>query len=66
MSFHKRYISIDTILHYLEKNENLENLFNSDCYIFTDEISSEVYKLHGHGLSDDEIKLKLTQYGQGN
>lgn len=63
MSFHKRYISIETILDYLEKKQDLEKLFNSDCYIFSDEISSEVYKLHGEGFTDDEIKLKLNNYG---
>jgi hypothetical protein len=63
VSFHKRYISIETILDYLEKKQDLEKLFNSDCYIFRDEISSEVYKLHGEGFTDDEIKLKLNNYG---
>ena len=55
MSFHRRYISEQTTLHYLYQN-NLDGLYGkADAIIFMDEFSRKVYKLHEQSLSEQEI-----------
>jgi hypothetical protein len=65
MSFHKRYINIDTTKEYLNRGD-LDELYNADAYFFNDDLSYDVYRMYLEELTDKEIKLKLNNYGQNN
>lgn len=53
MSFNKRYVSIETIKAYYKSNglESFRILFSEkiDAFIFTDELSSQIYKMYQNG-----------------
>lgn len=59
MGFNKRYITVDKITNYLEKNIPLKNLFNADAYILMDGASSQVLEWHQNKITDSDIKIKL-------
>lgn len=59
MGFNKRYITVDKITNYLEKNIPLKNLFNADAYILMDGVSSQVLEWHQNKITDSDIKIKL-------
>ena len=62
MGFKSRFIDIDSINHYLEGNEKLDMLFKADSFIFMDETASKVYEWYIKKLTDEEIKLKISEY----
>ena len=46
MGFNKRYVSIETLSHIIENENDLIRYFkNADALIFIDDISREVYNL---------------------
>jgi hypothetical protein len=59
MGFHKRYISFETLLSSLKKNESLNRIFNAEALIFTDDLSEKIYQLYNQGLTNNEILNKL-------
>ena len=59
MGFHKRYISFETLLSSLKKNESLNRIFNAEALIFTDNLSEKIYQLYNQGLTNNEILNKL-------
>lgn len=59
MGFHKRYISFETLLSSLKKNESLNRVFNAEALIFTDDLSEKIYQLYNQGLTNNEILNKL-------
>ena len=63
MSFHKRYINMETTQEYLNRGD-LDELYNADAYFFNDEESYEVYRMYLEELTEKEIKLKLNNNGK--
>ncbi len=61
MGFNKRFVDKNKIETYLKGGSTLEQLFKADALIFMDSLASEVYKLHSKGVSDEDIKLKISQ-----
>ena len=62
MSFHKRYINMETTQEYLNRG-GLDELYNADAYFFNDEESYGVYKMYLDDLTEMEINLKLNNNG---
>lgn len=61
MGFNKRFVDKKVIETYLNGHSTLEQLFKADALIFMDSLASEVYKLHTKGVSDEDIKLKISK-----
>ena len=55
MGFNKRYVVLERCLEALEKNDLKGYYGKSDCLIFEDDLSSEIYKLYREKKSDAEI-----------
>lgn len=65
MGFNKRFVDSDIITTYLTNNTPLKTLFKADAFIFMDDVASSVFKWFQRGLTDQEIKLKLSEtYGK--
>ena len=61
MGFNKRFVDSDIITTYLSNNTPLKTLFKADAFIFMDEVASNTFKWFQKGLTDQEIKLKLSE-----
>jgi hypothetical protein len=61
MGFNKRFVDKKVIETYLNGDSTLEKLFKADALIFMDSLASEVYKLYIKGVSDEDIKLKISK-----
>ena len=59
MGFHKRFVDIEQINYYLEKNLELKKLFNADALIFSDMDSFKIFELFQKGVSQNKIKEKI-------
>ena len=55
MGFNKRYVVLDGCIEALNNNDLKGYYGKSDCLIFEDETSSEIYKLYCEKKSDAEI-----------
>lgn len=65
MGFNKRFVDKKVIETYLRNESTLDQLFKADALIFMDSVASEVYKLYTKGLSDEEIKQKISEINDG-
>jgi hypothetical protein len=61
MGFNKRFVDSDIITTYLSNNTPLKTLFKADAFIFMDDVASNAFKWFQKGLTDQEIKLKLSE-----
>jgi hypothetical protein len=66
MSFNKKFVDYQLIEQCLNDDLTLDVLFKGDSFIFVDEISSKVYEWHSQQLPNNEIKIKLEEYGKRN
>ena len=55
MGFNKRYVDSERSLEALKNNSLKQYYGKSDCLIFQDDISLDVYKLFKEGKTDQEI-----------
>jgi hypothetical protein len=62
MGFNKKFISENMINEHIINQESLEELFNADAFIFTDNVSSRVYQLFCDGMSIDNITNEIKKY----
>lgn len=58
MGFNKRFVKLDNVKEFLKNDYPLSKVFSADAFIFTDEESTKVFKLHEKGIEDKEI-LKM-------
>jgi len=61
MGFNKRYVDSKLSISALKQNRLKEYYGKSDCLLFEDYISSDIYKLHKEGKTDEEILLIINQ-----
>jgi len=61
MGFNKRYVDSKLSISALKQNRLKEYYGKSDCLLFEDNISSDIYKLHKEGKTDEEILLIINQ-----
>ena len=61
MGFNKRYVCSKYTIEALKNNSLREYYGKSDCLIFEDDLSSEVYKLFREGKTDEEILNNINQ-----
>jgi hypothetical protein len=66
MGFTKKYVDYQSVQKCLNDNLTLDVLFRADSFIFMDELSSMVYEWYVQRLPNNEIKLKLEEYGKRN
>lgn len=64
MGFNKRYVSVETLSHIIENENDLIRYFkNADALIFIDDISREVYNLVVEKKSYKHLIKKIKKNG---
>jgi hypothetical protein len=58
----KRFLTIETIKVNLNQGKLLSDLFKADAIIFTDKLSTEVYKQYQTGLNEQEILKQIKNW----
>jgi hypothetical protein len=66
MGFTKKYVDYQSVQKCLNENLTLDALFKADSFIFMDDISSKVYEWYSQQIPNNEIKLKIDEYGKRN
>jgi len=66
MSFNKKFVDYQLVEKCLNDNLTLDALFKTDSIILMDDVSSKVFEWYTQKMSNDEIKIKLEEYGKRN